>query len=605
MAREERRSSSCSLMLSLLLWLSAHGEHSLVTVSGKDVQQSKSSRSTVERAVLSGDELIGIGLALGAGLPVRASKFDPSHKRHSYLDIPEEYDQPISEEFTGEEIPEHSDDVIGVEFHNSDHPSTSEFLPDSNWRTAIPRPLQQRVGDPTAWTLSDFYDYLSPGETTLEPEPTLTPPTDMEDENPSLTNSPIPSVTLGNNNPQPPSQSQRPPLSSLPQGSGGCGLGFVRSEVGGECVSQCDAQPDFCYNRGVCTITTGIGAFCRCNLQDYVWNKGSRCDWVVTDFQVLCVIVGVASLTLVLLIVIIIFFAKRLHHLRMENRRLRKRRGTQSMMTYIQLPPAHNLAYYDNIICQDDPQKIEELVKSPPTEEESLNIANSHSPKHVNNCSAHSSDHTPNNDVEEGVTIGLQLLLPKEAKLRPAASPPLQYDIFLYKKGAGPSSATNNTSNYTNMAEGRNLSNPNALPTRMCSKTSRSYTSKSNPDLNHGPKLNHVHTKDAPASQNHVSPQRHRSSPSPDHSSSCINSPQRASVAPYQALPHNTSPPHHPLSLPPSPPLRTPRGRCRAPLVPLHPSPSSPLLRYIYSTNPCSPHLPRANYNPVSTYSLS
>ncbi|KAM9414828.1 chondroitin sulfate proteoglycan 5-like isoform 2-T2 [Salvelinus alpinus] len=42
------------------------------------------------------------------------------------------------------------------------------------------------------------------------------------------------------------------------------------------------------------------------------------------DFQVLCVVVGVASLTLIP-IIIIVFFATQLHRFRTENRRLRKR----------------------------------------------------------------------------------------------------------------------------------------------------------------------------------------------------------------------------------------------------------------------------------------
>lgn len=64
----------------------------------------------------------------------------------------------------------------------------------------------------------------------------------------------------------------------------------------------------------------------RCNVQDYIWNKGTRCDWAVTEFQVLCVVVGVSSFVLLLLFMIIVFFAKRLHRLKNENKRLRKRR---------------------------------------------------------------------------------------------------------------------------------------------------------------------------------------------------------------------------------------------------------------------------------------
>lgn len=73
-----------------------------------------------------------------------------------------------------------------------------------------------------------------------------------------------------------------------------------------------------------------IAALCRsasrCNVQDYIWNKGTRCDWAVTEFQVLCVVVGVSSVVLILLFMIIVFFAKRLHRLKNENKRLRKRR---------------------------------------------------------------------------------------------------------------------------------------------------------------------------------------------------------------------------------------------------------------------------------------
>lgn len=64
----------------------------------------------------------------------------------------------------------------------------------------------------------------------------------------------------------------------------------------------------------------------RCNVQDYIWNKGRRCEWAVTEFQVMCVVVGVSSTVLLLLFMIVVFFAKRLYHLKNENKRLRKRR---------------------------------------------------------------------------------------------------------------------------------------------------------------------------------------------------------------------------------------------------------------------------------------
>ncbi|XP_030203209.1 chondroitin sulfate proteoglycan 5b isoform X2 [Gadus morhua] len=251
-------------------------------------------------------------------------------------------------------------------------------------------------------------------------------------------------------------------------GDGGCRLGFVSSRPG-VCTSQCDAQPDFCYNGGVCTVVAGTGAFCRCNVQEYIWNKGTRCDWSITEFQVMCVVIGGASLVLIILFMIVVFFAKKLHQLKNENRRLRKRSKYRPQSTEPQTdgmsvsttadgsqpnvrklcdtppppPPAHahNLAYYDNIICQEDRQKKEELTKTPtPKEEESMNIRNSHPSPQAREQPPVSVEQergpalgNSEESMEGGVTIGLELLLPQEAGLRPETSPPLEYEVFLYK----------------------------------------------------------------------------------------------------------------------------------------------------------------------------
>ncbi|KAE8282087.1 Chondroitin sulfate proteoglycan [Larimichthys crocea] len=336
------------------------------------------------------------------------------------------------------------DDVITVEFHSP----APDIVPSDvalDWAKA-PKPQKQKGGDPTAWTLSDFYDYLSPDDdlsavdATPEPEPTPSPPADMEDENPLLAGSPAVPENVKPNVDSGPSLAA-PPMPGLEKGDGlglggamgtdGCRLGYVRSGPG-VCVSQCDIEPNFCFNGGVCTVIAGMGAFCRCNVQDYIWNKGTRCDWAVTEFQVMCVVVGVASLVLILLFMIIVFFAKRLHRLKNENKRLRKRSKYRPQSTEPQTdglsvsttadgsqpnvrklcdtpppaPQAHtqNLAYYDNIICQDDPQKQEDPAKSPATQGRG-----------------------------DGVTIGLEVLLPKDAKLHAETNPPLQYDVFLYK----------------------------------------------------------------------------------------------------------------------------------------------------------------------------
>ncbi|XP_030203210.1 chondroitin sulfate proteoglycan 5b isoform X3 [Gadus morhua] len=239
-------------------------------------------------------------------------------------------------------------------------------------------------------------------------------------------------------------------------GDGGCRLGFVSSRPG-VCTSQCDAQPDFCYNGGVCTVVAGTGAFCRCNVQEYIWNKGTRCDWSITEFQVMCVVIGGASLVLIILFMIVVFFAKKLHQLKNENRRLRKRRcvGWKAVQatgdgllskyrpqsTEPQTDGMSVSTTADGSQPNEDRQKKEELTKTPtPKEEESMNIRNSHPSPQAREQPPVSVEQergpalgNSEESMEGGVTIGLELLLPQEAGLRPETSPPLEYEVFLYK----------------------------------------------------------------------------------------------------------------------------------------------------------------------------
>uniref|UniRef100_A0ACB8FWU3 Chondroitin sulfate proteoglycan 5 n=1 Tax=Sphaerodactylus townsendi TaxID=933632 RepID=A0ACB8FWU3_9SAUR len=61
-----------------------------------------------------------------------------------------------------------------------------------------------------------------------------------------------------------------------------------------------------------------------CNTQDYIWHKGTRCESIITDFQVMCVAVGSAALVVLLLFMMTVFFAKKLYLLKTENTKLRK-----------------------------------------------------------------------------------------------------------------------------------------------------------------------------------------------------------------------------------------------------------------------------------------
>ncbi|XP_032390843.1 chondroitin sulfate proteoglycan 5b isoform X2 [Etheostoma spectabile] len=678
MERVDSRLGTWQVLLTIsmvIVPLSAHGRHSLARHHHHHNQSSVNKEALNTRMMLSDDSaerdhLIGAGLMLGAKLPLSSTKRHHSHK-HSHLDVVEE-DQTVGEELTaGGGSPDQpgnpmSDDVITVEFHSPapDIVSSDVAL---DWAKA-PKAQKQKGGGPTAWTLSDFYDYLSPDDdlstldTTPEPEPTPSPPPDMEDENPLLTDSPsVPDVR--------PNTDSGPslPASATPgpdkgeglglggaMGTDGCRLGFVRSGPG-VCVSQCDIEPNFCFNGGVCTVVAGMGAFCRCNVQDYIWNKGTRCDWAVTEFQVMCAVVGVASLVLIFLFMIIVFFAKKLHRLKNENRRLRKRSkycpqssepqtdglsvsttadGSQpNVRKLCDTPPhapqahTHNLAYYDNIICQrpsttsytweykprnpynhiqDDPQKQEDPAKSPQAKEEgSMNILNSHSPKHENNRPAsvvHDQGHAPNNteeNAEDGVTIGLEVLLPKDAKLHSETHSPLQYNVFLYKVANNGDSAFPNQAPPTHSANSYSPSSSHPMP--KSAKTSKKSKVPKSPK----------HTKEdppsgcEPLSGRHSSPGRHPS-PSRNSAPGCYSSPtchpsSHHSPSRYKCMPTSSSTP---------PELRKPRGRSQAPDSErsgtgrehqsgrLRPSPSSPHL----TQPPPSPS--RVKYSPVSTRSL-
>ncbi|XP_016150359.1 uncharacterized protein [Sinocyclocheilus grahami] len=345
-----------------------------------------------------------------------------------------------------ESTPSQPEEVITVNFYN---PSYQQHVLDP------PAWVQElQGGDPTSWTLSDFYDYLSPDYSPTEVylEESQPMPPDMEDENVHLIASAVPSNTRVI------TPDDGSGVSSLGASNGlnsGCLYGFVH--YNGTCISSCDIFPSYCFNGGQCYVVDGIGAFCRCNIQEYIWNKGSRCESVISNFQVMCIAVGGAAIMLLLLFMLIVFFSKRMHVLKTENRRLRKHskfrpkseqhidnfslstvaEGSQANVrklcdTPTNLPHARALAYYDNIMCQDCTCK-EEPCKCPPKEDESLNNQNSLTSKLENDEAA-----TEDNAEEGGVTIDLELLLPKEAKILPETSPPLHYNVFLYKLPKSP-----------------------------------------------------------------------------------------------------------------------------------------------------------------------
>ncbi|NWR64307.1 CSPG5 protein, partial [Bucorvus abyssinicus] len=160
-----------------------------------------------------------------------------------------------------------------------------------------------------------------------------------------------------------------------------CRSGYVRHNS--SCRSVCDLVPSYCHNGGQCYLVESHGAFCRCNTQDYTWHKGTRCEAIVTDFQVLCVAVGSAALVVLLLFMLTVFFAKKLYLLKTENSKLRKTK-------YRTPSELHNDNFSLSTIAEgshpnDDPSaphKPQDSLKSCLKDEEPFNIHNLTSPKH-------------------------------------------------------------------------------------------------------------------------------------------------------------------------------------------------------------------------------
>ncbi|XP_016338323.1 chondroitin sulfate proteoglycan 5-like isoform X1 [Sinocyclocheilus anshuiensis] len=280
--------------------------------------------------------------------------------------------------------------------------------------TLSPHELQGR--DPTSWSMPENYDYMTPYDDSVSPTTDDYPyssTTDSYDDDISTT---------------PPSKRFPPrlpsnPVFTLPKGAtvgegprappgvvdsvngSECRQGFVRTN--GSCKSPCDLQPNYCFNGGQCYVMEGTQMFCRCNIQDYMWHKGARCESVITEFQVMCITIGASAFMVLLLFMVVVCFAKKLHVLKTENNKLRKRSSKYrpssehhndnfSLSTIAEgSHPNKTMSRYtwecktkEEPDCEDDPNtqnKLEDPVKAPPPkEDESLNIQNSLTPKHEN-----------------------------------------------------------------------------------------------------------------------------------------------------------------------------------------------------------------------------
>ncbi|XP_038664879.1 chondroitin sulfate proteoglycan 5-like isoform X2 [Scyliorhinus canicula] len=163
-----------------------------------------------------------------------------------------------------------------------------------------------------------------------------------------------------------------------------CKLGYHKQNK--SCKSVCDMVPNYCYNGGQCYIMENVGAICRCNAQDYIWHKGMRCEFIITEFQVMCIAVGSSAVVILLLFMLTVFFAKKMYSLKTENKKLRKRSKYRPQLEQ------HNDNFSLSTIAEgsqanDDANgqnKIQDSLKTCPKDGDSLNVQNNWTPKHDN-----------------------------------------------------------------------------------------------------------------------------------------------------------------------------------------------------------------------------
>lgn len=204
---------------------------------------------------------------MAAKLPTLA---DPQTQGLSQLDFNEENSKDSSPRWKSE-ILQADGTLLDVDRtpYESTHSPAEETItvnfynPPPHHHISDDRPWVQELqgGDPTSWTLSDFYDYLSPdySPTEVYPDESQPTPPDMEDENWPFVASAVPSNKKtfggedGGSGVSDPAGSRGADNSCLP--------GFVR--INETCLPACTVIAGYCFNGGQCYVIDGIGAFCR------------------------------------------------------------------------------------------------------------------------------------------------------------------------------------------------------------------------------------------------------------------------------------------------------------------------------------------------------
>ncbi|XP_069762677.1 uncharacterized protein [Narcine bancroftii] len=121
-----------------------------------------------------------------------------------------------------------------------------------------------------------------------------------------------------------------------------CTPGYIL--VNDSCWSVCEVIPDYCYNGGACGIIEDVGAICRCSAKDHSWYRGHRCQTVLTEVQLICILLGASLLVALLFFTLILIFAIKLRSLK----KIQQRFDSRSKL-WISSAPQGNSSYSSEI----------------------------------------------------------------------------------------------------------------------------------------------------------------------------------------------------------------------------------------------------------------
>ncbi|XP_072104873.1 uncharacterized protein [Mobula birostris] len=103
-----------------------------------------------------------------------------------------------------------------------------------------------------------------------------------------------------------------------------CKPGYIHKND--SCWSVCELIPNYCYNGGECGVIENVGAICRCSAKDHTWYRGRRCQTVITEVQLTCILIGASLLVAILFLILIVTFTLKLRSLKKAQQRFDSRR---------------------------------------------------------------------------------------------------------------------------------------------------------------------------------------------------------------------------------------------------------------------------------------